>query len=162
VLLCLCLLIAIPKNKPRLHLLWEKEVEWENRGRAFGRFGAFDDVTYEANSYFKKSYSSGLFLAGMEEPEETLPCFARRLGMFCLLYFSLCRTRYLLRVSAEGFVTHCLFHSLAPRSECSFALCIFINKSPVFTNESSIVRGGQNILMASKLRIVIFKFVLYF
>lgn len=156
-LLCLCLLVATPKNESRLRLSWEKDVEWGNGGRPFGRYVAFHNVTNEANSYFKKSYSSGLFLAEMEESEETLTRFVLRLGMFCLLCFSLCRILYLLRVSVEGFITHCLFHSLALRSGCSFALCIFINKSSVFTNESSIVRGGQNILMASKLRIVIFK-----
>lgn len=153
----LCLLVAIPKNKSRLRLSWEKHVERGKRGRPFGRFVAFDNVTNQANSYFKKSYSSGLFLAEMEESEETLTRFDLRLRMFCLLCFSLCRVLYLLRVSAEGFITRCLFHSLALRSGGSFALCLFINKSSVFTNESSIVRGRQNILMASKLRIVIFK-----
>lgn len=59
-------MVAIPKNKPKLRLSWEKD-EWGNRGRPFGRFVAFDNITNEANSYFRKSYSSGLFLAEIEE-----------------------------------------------------------------------------------------------
>lgn len=129
---------------------------WRNEGRAFGRFVAVDNVTNEANSYFKKSYLSGLFLAEMEESEEALTRCVLRLGMFCLLCFSLCHILCLLLVSAEGFITRCCFHPLTLRSGRSFTLCIFINKSSVFTNESSIVRSRQIILMASKLRFVIF------
>lgn len=135
----------------------KKDVERGSRERPFGRFVEFDNVTSEANCLFKNCYSSIYFWEKWRSLREPLPAFVLRLRAFSLLYFSLCWILYLLQVSVEGFMTHCLAHSLALRSWCSFALCIFINKSSAFTNESPIVWGGQSILMATKLRIVIFK-----
>lgn len=119
----------------RLRFSWEKDLEWGNRRRPFGRFVAFDNVTNEANSYFKKSYSSGLFLAEIKESKETFTHFVLRLRMLCLFRFSPCCILYLLLVPVESLVMHCLCHSLVLRSGC----CIFVNKTSVFTNESCIV-----------------------
>lgn len=131
-------------------------MEQGNRGRPFRRFVEFDNVTSEANCHFKNWYSRIYFWQKLRGLRKPLPAPVLRLRTFSLLYFCLCWILYLLQVSVEGFIT-LLVHSFALRSWCSFALCIFINESSAFTNESPIVWGGQNILMASRLRIVIFK-----
>lgn len=138
VFLFLSLLVTIPKKNLGFGF-WGKRM-WSGKIEE----GPLEDLwnlrPSEANCSFKNCYSSIYFWQKLRNP---LPAFVLRLRMFSLLCFSLCWILYLLQVSVEGFLTHCLVHSLALTSWCSFALCVFINKSSAFTNNPLLFEVGR-------------------